>query len=205
MKKIILSVFLIAGTLLVQAQGKFSYAAQKNLMPKELGKVYLGMPFHLLAKEIDFSAAVAEARFAPLSLTIPYAKGPIKEVTVKIHGLTEEEKKAMLVERTVTTKESWGDNTRTETGIDVKKIPQNGFVYVYYVTFKDDFDIDTYTNKLLGKPSSVHTEGDYYIYDKQWTKKTSDGLTWLIRGFTKETKVLQLIGIIKKTEWDPEA
>ncbi len=205
MKKIMLSVFLISSTLLVQAQEKFSYAAQKNFIPKELGKVYLGMPFHLLAKQIDFSAAVAEARFAPLSLTLPYAKGPIKEITVKIHGLTEEEKKAMLVERTVTVKESWGDQTRTETGIDVKKIPQNGFVYVYYITFKDDFDIDGYTNKLLGKTTDLHKEGDYYIYDKQWTKKTSDGLTWLIRGFTQERKVLQLIGIIKNTEWDPEA
>ena len=88
-------------------------------------------------------------------------------------------------------------------GIDPSKIVKKGFLYALYINYDDSYDLATFTNKTFGKTTDIHKEGDYHFYDKQWIKKTSDGLVWLIRSFEKDGRQLQLLGRIDGTEWDP--
>ena len=56
MKKFVFTLFILALSFsfaAAQAKTKFNYAAQKKLIPAELGKVYLGMPFDEFAKQFD--------------------------------------------------------------------------------------------------------------------------------------------------------
>ncbi len=185
-----------------QSRPKFNYAAQKKLIPVDLGQIYLGMSFRDFAKMIDLKEAVASSRFGPLELNIPYSKGNIKNLTVRIHGLDEEETAAVTRKVIVVDKYEHGNIEREVQKLDIAKIPAKGFVYAIYILFNEDFDLKAWSMKTFGKPGDVYKEGDNgYFYDLQWTKKTADGLTWLIRCYYEENKSLQLLGRIKGTEW----
>jgi hypothetical protein len=188
-----------------QPAPKFSYPAQKKFIPVELGQVYLGMPFKQFAGKISLKDVEADTRFEPLELRIPYKKGNVTGVAVRIHGLSAEEKAAIVKPGRVKDKNDLGEEyERDGELLDVTKIPAKGFVYAMYISFKDDFDLKSYVTKIYGKPGDVYKKGDNgYFYDYQWTKKTPDGLTWLIRCYFNEGKSLQLLGRIKDTEWDP--
>ena len=72
-----------------------------------------------------------------------------------------------------------------------------------YVDFKPNFDLKNYTVKTYGTGGEVRKADDQYqLFDIQWTKKTSDGLAWLIRSFHEgDRRSLQLLGRIDGTEW----
>ncbi len=188
-----------------QAQTKFEFKAQSKFIPKELGKIYLGMPFNEFAKQIDLKTAdVGDTRFDWFLLTIPFEKGNVTGLTVKVHGLTQDDKKEILRRQTV--REKGDDGFEYEREVDrliIEKIPAKGFVYAIYVDFKEDFDLKNYVIKTYGTGGDVRQPGDeYHFYDIQWTKKTADGLTWLIRSFHEnKDRTLQLLGRIDGTEW----
>lgn len=203
---LILAIFLLSFiSINAQQKADFNYKAQKNYIPKELGKVYLGMSFNDFAKEFDLkNAEVGDTRFEWLELKIPFAKGNVENLTVKIHGLTQEDKKAVLKRETVLKKDKEGYEYEAEFDrLLTDKISTKGFVYAIYIDFKNDFDLKTYSIKTFGKDGEVRKPDDeYHIFDIQWTKKTSDGLTWLVRSFHEgENKSLQLLGRIDGTEW----
>jgi hypothetical protein len=83
------------------------------------------------------------------------------------------------------------------------KIPAKGFVYAIYIEFKKDFDLKNYAVKTFGTGGDVRKPDDeYHLFDIQWTKKTSDGLTWLVRSFHEGgDRTLQLLGRIDGTDW----
>lgn len=191
-------------TAFAQPTAKFNYTAQKAVIPTELGRVYLGMPFDRLAKALDLSKAeVGDTRFDWLEVTIPIAKGSVESVTVRIHGLTEDDKAKVVKRETITRKGE--DGKPYEADIDrllTAKIPANGFVYAMYIGFNRNFDLKTYALKKYGKGETRKADDPYHFFDTQWTKKTSDGLVWLIRCFYDgDTRNLQLLGRIKSTEW----
>lgn len=211
MKKVL---FILTLTLLsfvfanAQTKAKFNYAAQKNFIPKELGKIYLGMPFNEFAKEIDLkNADVGDTRFEWILLTIPFEKGNVKGLTVKVHGLNQDDKKAILRRETVVKKDDDGEEYEEEVDrLVIDKIPSKGFVYAIYIDFKRDFDLKNYAVKTFGKDGEIRkTNDEYHFFDIQWTKRTSDDLTWLIRSFHEgEDRTLQLLGRIDGTEWEIE-
>jgi hypothetical protein len=184
---------------------KFNYPAQKKFIPVELGQVYLGMPFKAFAAKIPLKDVEADTRFEPLELIIPYKKGNITALTIRIHGLSAEEKAAIVKPGKIKDKDLRGDEYERDAELlDVTKIPAKGFVYAMYISFKDDFDLKTWSTKTFGKPADIYKKGDNgYFYDYQWTVKSTDGLVWLIRCYFNEGKSLQLLGRIKDTEWDP--
>jgi hypothetical protein len=200
-----LIVAFIAVASFAQAKPKFNYAAQKKLIPADLGQVYLGMPLKDFAAKIDISKAEADDRFDWLELQIPFVKGNITSLAVRVHGLSEREKAAMI--QTVTIKKR-GDNG-DEYEADIKQLKagaelSKGFVYSMYIAFKPDFDFKKYLDGLYGKGNERATDDPYHIYDTQWVKTTTDGLVTLVRAFHKdEKKSLQLLGRIAGTEWDP--
>lgn len=188
-----------------QPKAKFNYVAQKKLIPVELGQVYLGMPFKSFAAKIPLKDVEADTQFDPLELTIPYNKGNIIGITVRIHGLSEEEKAAIVRPGKVKARDDNGEvYERDGELLDAAKIPAKGIVYAMYISFKQDFDLKTYVTKTYGKPGAIYKKGDNgHFYDYQWTMKTTDGLTWLIRCYFEGSKSLQLLGRIEGTEWDP--
>lgn len=183
----------------------FSYEAQKNFIPKELGKVYLGMPFDKFAGAIDLKKAeVGDTRFDWLQLSLPIAKGNVQMITVKIHGLSQEEKDAILFDEKAMKKDGLGNEYEGAiTRISTEKITGKGFVYAMYIDFKREFDLKSYVLKTYGKDGEVRKADDpYYFFDIQWVKKTPDGLAWLIRSFHEgDKRSLQLLGRIENTEW----
>jgi hypothetical protein len=188
-----------------QPAPKYNYPAQKKLIPVELGQVYLGMPFRQFAAKISLKDVEADTRFEPLELIIPYKKGNITGLTVRIHGLSAEEKAAIVKPGKVKGKNDLGEEYERDVELlDAAKIPAKGVVYAMYISFKDDYDLKTWATKTFGKPGDVYKKGDNgYFYDYQWTKRTPDGLTWLVRCYFNNGKSLQLLGRIKDTEWDP--
>lgn len=190
-----------------QRAPKYSYLAQKKLIPVELGQVYLGMPFKQFAAKIDLKNVEADTRYEPLELIIPYKKGNVTGIAVRIHGLSAEEKAALVKPGKIKDKNDLGEEyERDGEVLDATKIPAKGVVYAMYISFKDDFDLKAWTLKTFGKPGDIYKKGDNgYFYDYQWTKKTTDGLTWLVRSYFENGKSLQLLGRIKDTEWDPRA
>jgi len=201
----ILTSVLLASAANAQPAPKFSYPAQKKFIPAELGQVYLGMPFKQFAAKINLKGVEANTRFEPLELRVPYKKGNVTGISVRIHGLSAEEKAAIVTPGRVKDKNDLGEEyERDGEVLDVTTIPAKGFIYAIYISFKDDFDLKSYVTKIYGKPGDVYKKGDNgYFYDYQWTRKTTDGLTWLIRCYFNEGKSLQLLGRIKDTEWDP--
>jgi hypothetical protein len=209
MKKIIFLLSLLALVVATQAQTKpkFSYAAQKKLIPVELGQVYLGMPLKDFATRVDLTKAEADDRYDWLQLDIPFAKGNVTSLTVRVHGLSMDEKASILHEVKA---KKMGENGE-EYEADVKRLKpgavlSKGVVYSMYVGFKKDFDLKKHVNAVYGPGEVRKADDEYHFFDTQWTKKTTDGLTWLIRAFYEgDTRSLQLLGRIAGTEWDPEA
>lgn len=207
MKKKILIVLIVFTVAAVGAQtkAKYNYAAQSKFIPKELGKIYLGMPFDEFAKQIDLkNAEIGDTRFTWLQLTIPFERGNLKKLSVKIHGLTEEDKEKILRREIIKEKDEGGYEFEREIErLIVEKIPAKGFVYAMYIDFKPDFDLRNHVIKTYGKDGDVRKSDDeYHFYDIQWTKKTSDGLLWLIRSFHEgNERQLLLFGRINGTEW----
>lgn len=195
----------LAAASFAQAKPKFSYAAQKKLIPADLGQVYLGMPLKDFAARIDVTKAEADDRYDWLELQVPFAKGNVTSLTVRVHGLSMEEKAAILHE--VKIKKKYDDGEEYEA--DVKQIKPGalftkGFVYSMYVGFKKDLDLKKYLDTLYGKGTEREASDQYHFYDTEWVKKTPDGLVTLIRAFHKEgARSLQLLGRIAGTEWDP--
>jgi len=149
MKKILflLPLIVLVAATHAQTKPKFSYAAQKKLIPADLGQVYLGMPLKDFAARIDVSKAEADDRFEWLELQIPFAKGNITSLAVRIQGLSMEEKASILHEVKV---KKMGLNGE-EYEADVKQLKpgatlSKGFVYSMYVGFKKDFDLKKLVN-----------------------------------------------------------
>ena len=165
------------------------------------------MPFKEFAGQIDLkNAEIGDARFEWLSLTIPFEKGNVANLTVKIHGLSQEDKKEILRRETLVKKDTDGYEYEQEINrLIIEKIPAKGFVYAMFVEFKKEFDLKSYAVKTFGQPKTadVYKKGDdFHFYDMQWTKKTTDGLLWLIRSFHEgDGRTLQLLGRISGTEW----
>ena len=208
MKKFVLVLFIFALSFsfaAAQKKTKFNHAAQKKFIPAELGKVYLGMPFDEFSKQFDLkNAEVGDTRFEWLELAIPFQKGSITKLTVKIHGLTQDDKKAILRRETANKKSDDGYEYDEEIyRLILDKIPSKGFVYAIYVDFKPNFDLKNYAIKTYGTGGEVRKADDqYHFFDMQWTKKTSDNLMWLIRSFHEgDRRSLQLLGRIDGTEW----
>lgn len=202
--------FLAAGAVtLVGAQTKpaYSHSAQKAFIPADLGKVYLGMPLRDFVKQIDISKAESDYRFSYLELNIPFAKGSVTGLRVRVHGLTAEQLDAMHTEETVKKKGESGDEYEaTVKRPRVAAIPAEGVVYSMYIEFQDGFDLKSWAEKAYGKGEVRAANDEYYFYDQQWAKRSGDGLGWLIRAFyLGKGKSLQLLGRVPGTEWDPEA
>lgn len=205
-KFIILLFLFISGTLFASAQAvaKFSYAAQKQFIPAELGRVYLGMPFREFAKNFDFKQSEADDRFGWLEVKVPFNRGNVRSLFFKVHGLSAEEMANLIRLEKITENKGTADEYEREVKrLDASKIPAKGFVYEISLEFKENFDLKKYALSKFGKPADGggNAQG---IYDMQWTKKTPDRLVMLIRSH-ENTRVLQLIGVIDKTEWDPKA
>lgn len=209
MKKILFLLPLLALVVATHAQTKpkFSYAAQKKLIPAELGQVYLGMPLKDFAVRIDLTKAEADDRYDWLQLEIPFAKGNVTSLTVRIHGLTMDEKAAILHE--VKVKNKFDDGEEYEAAVKQLKpgaVLSKGVVYSMYVGFKPEFDLKKYLDGLYGKGTERAADDEYHFFDTEWVKKTPDGFVTIIRAFHKgDSRSLQLLGRIDGTEWDPEA
>jgi hypothetical protein len=207
-KSIFLLALLAFSFTAVTAQARYNYASQKQFIPVELGKVYLGMPFADFARQIGLKECDIDNRFEWLECKEPFAKGGIESIVFKVHGLGEDEIAAMIRKVTRPGKVENGDEYEEEVQmLDAAKIPakNKGIVYQINLQYKKGFALKTQALKMFGPARDVYKPGDqFHIYDMQWTKKTSDGLTLLIR-YYEETNALMLAGIIDKTEWDPAA
>lgn len=205
-KSFLITALIVLSALTVNAQtkNKYSYAKQKQLIPVELGKVYLGMPFDHFAKQIDVSKAEVSNRFGWLEATMLFAKGNVESIGFKVHGLEESDYASLFKKVTTGRKTETGDNYEIEIQVlDTTKIPANkGIVYELSLAYKKEFDLKKHVVKVFGTPKDVHKKGQGYISDMQWTKKTTDGLTWLIRYYESSNSIM-LAGIIDDTEWDP--
>lgn len=184
-----------------QEEGSFSYREQKKLIPADLGEVFLGMPFAEFVRKIDIAEAEADTRFDFISLNIPFSRGSIVGLTVRVAGVERDEIEAMSRKVEVKEKDEIGEFTRMVERIDPAKA--TGFVYAFYIEFDPEFDLRSYVLKTYGDGGDVREANDpYHFYDIQWTKKTDDGLTWLIRSFHEgDGRSLQLLGRISGTEW----
>lgn len=207
-----LTIFTLLGTILfagaigadAQKKASFSYNAQKKFIHPDLGKVYLGMPLHEFATVIDLTnASVADPRFSGLSMTIPVNKGNVTDLTISIHGLEVEGRDKYLREIQVPSIIFPGTHV-SDTRIDISKTPKTGIIYRMSIDFKSGYDLRSYAVKTFGPKGAVHKpEDEYHFFDIQWSPKTSDGLTWLVRSFHEgESRQLVLIGRIKDTEWE---
>jgi hypothetical protein len=186
-------------------KNKFSYAAQKNFIPAELGRVFLGMPLRDFAKNFDLQKSEADNRFGWLEVMVPFSKGDAEEVFFKVHGLTPEETAALIRLDKIKEKDEGGEFEREIRRLDATRIPAGGFVYEISVRYRKGFDLKSRALKMFGTTKDVYKKGDeYHIYDMQWVKKTADGLVWLIR-YHEASNTLQLAGRIDGTEWDPNA
>ncbi len=201
---LLLSILFLASAALAQSPPKFSHEAQKAVIPEELGKVYLGMPVADFAKAIDISKAEApDPRFADLDLVIPFNKGSVNQIVVKIHGLSRDEINAFVTPQQVEDASPIGGAfTRTVHRVNSEKIPQNGFVYVISLKYDPGFDLAGYGVKKYGRGTPHDPSDDNKFYDMQWVKTSKDGLKWLIRStWEGDAKTLQLIGRIDGTAW----
>jgi len=181
------------------ALADYSHKAQKSFLHKDLGKIYLGMSMTDLSREIVLSKAeVTQRRFDFLELEVNLDRKHIESVRFRVDGLTREEKARLVFS------ESNSDDEVKETArINVGRIPKGAFLYAIYITFKPQFNLKKYGSKIFGAGEDRKEDDPYYFYDTQWNKKTSDGLSWLVRAFhSKEKRELQLLGRIPGTEWE---
>ena len=203
MKKIISTLVFVAALALAafgQDESKYSYEAQSAFIPEELGRVYLGMPFKEFAAKFDLSKSeVGDTRFGWLPAKVQHNKGPIRTVHFKVHGLTPEQIEAATKEDKVREPDGW---EKRVVRLDPEKIPDAGIIYIMEIEFDPSFDLRGYALKKFGEGADFRKADDeYYFYDVQWVKKTSDGLQWLIRVFDGKEKSISLIGRIDGTEW----
>ncbi len=203
---LILFLLLAAAASPAQTKNKYSYLKQKQFIPVELGKVYLGMPFADFARQINLKNAEAGNRFQWLEGTLPFAKGNVESISFKVYGLSEEDNAKFIYKATTGKKTERNEDYEVEVQmIDPAKIPNKGIVYEISLHYKKGFDLKAQAIKMFGASKDFYKAGDqFHIYDMQWTKKTTDGLTWLIR-YYEETNSIMLAGVIAKTEWDPTA
>ncbi|MBK9164490.1 MAG: HPF/RaiA family ribosome-associated protein [Acidobacteria bacterium] len=196
-----------AGAAIGQSKPAYTYASQKAFIPAELGKVYLGMPLKDFAKAIDLAKAESDYRYSYLELVIPFAKGSVTGLRVRVHGLTPEQLEAIHTEETVKKKGENGDEYEaTVKRLKISDIPAEAVVYSMYISFDKAFDLRKWAEKTYGKGEIRAKDDEYYFYDQQWAKRSGDGLGWLIRAFYEgEGRTLQLLGRVPGTEWDPEA
>jgi hypothetical protein len=204
-KFIVISILvMVTSVSFAQTKNKYSYLKQKQFIPAELGKVYLGMPFVEFAKQIDLKQAEVDNRFEWLEARLPYAKGNVESVAFKVFGLEEEDCAKFIYKATTGKKTERNEDYEVELQmIDPAKIPAKGIVYEISLRYKKGFNLKAQAVKMFGATKDVYKKGDqFHIYDMQWTKKTTDGLVWLVR-YYEETNALMLAGRIDKTEWDP--
>lgn len=197
------AIFVLASAASAQRAPKYNYAAQKKLIPSELGQVYLGMPLRDFAKQIDLSRAeIEDDRFEEFTLQIPLDKGNVKGFTAKVAGFPVEDRGELLSEATVTRKTEDGEFEIEVKRLILNKIPAGAFVYSFAVTFKPEFDQKAWVTKTYGKGTVRDPKDEYHFSDIEWVKTTSDGLTWLIRSLHEgNSRTLMLYGRIKGTEW----
>ncbi|MGD9588898.1 MAG: hypothetical protein AB7Q37_02465 [Pyrinomonadaceae bacterium] len=187
-------------------QPSYNYAAQKSFLPPDLGQVYLGMPLSAFASKIDISKAEADDRFDFLQLEVPFERGNIHGLTIRVHGLEREQMDAMLATETETRKNSDGTEYQVEMKRPRVSSIKGGVVYSMYIAFKPGYDLRYWAQKAYGKGDIRAKDDPYHIYDQQWVKRTGDGLGWLIRAFYGEKGgSLQLLGRVPGSEWDPGA
>ena len=202
---VIAALAVLCTTASAQSKVKYSYAAQKRFIPAELGQVYLGMPFKAFAAKFDLSKAnIDDTGRDSLRIEIPLSKGNITSLSVRIYGLTPKDTAQILRKETIDEKDDKGEIefSREVDRLIVSKIPSKGFVYAMYLDFKPNFDLKTYVIKMYGKGTVRAKDDGYYFSDIQWTKKTTDGLLWLIRSMHEsDSRSLQLLGLIDGTEW----
>jgi hypothetical protein len=162
------------------------------------------MPFADFAKKIDLKQAEVDNRFGWLEATLPYAKGNVESITFKVYGLEEDDYTKFIKKVTTGKTTDRGENYEVELQMfDPAKIPAKGVVYEISLRYKKGFDLKSKAVKMFGATKDVYKKSDdFHIYDMQWTKKTTDGLVWLVR-YYEETNALMLAGRIDKTEWDP--
>lgn len=182
---------------------KFSYSAQKKFIHPDLGKVYLGMPLKEFAELIPIGKAEADGRFEFLQLDVPFETKNIKSISIRAHDISREEMRDMLLSETETAKSDDGEEyDRTVERIEIEKIPKTAFVYAIYISFKPKYDLKSYVTKTFGEGEVRKPDDEFYFFDIQWTKTSSDGLKWLIRSFHEgDSRSLQLLGRIDNTEW----
>jgi hypothetical protein len=201
------ALLVLASAATAQRTPKYSYAAQKKLLPPELGQVYLGMPLRDFAKQIDLSRAdIEDGQSMEFTLQIPFDKGNVKGLTAKVAGFPYENRDELLSEATVARK----SDEDGEFEIEVKrlllnKIPAGAFVYSFTVFFKPEFDQKAWVTKTYGKGTVRDPNDRYYFSDIEWGKRTSDGLIWLIRSLHERgERRLMIYGRIRGTEWSIE-
>ncbi|QQS32056.1 MAG: hypothetical protein IPM50_10265 [Acidobacteriota bacterium] len=202
---ICIAIIVLASAASAQRAPKYSYAAQKKLIPSELGQVYLGMPLRDFAKQIDLSRAdIEDDRFEEMTLQIPFDKGNIRGFTAKVAGFPVDGRDELLSEATAARKNDEGGEFEIEVKrLIMNKIPAGAFVYSITVNFKPEFDQKAWVTKTYGKGTVRDPKDEYHFSDIEWVKKTSDGLTWLIRSLhEKGERRLMLYGRIKGTEWE---
>ncbi len=190
-----------------QRKAGYSYPAQARFIPKELGRVYLGMTLRELAKQIELKAAeIEDDRFEALAIRVPIGKGNVADIVVMVQGYDIALREAGL--RVDTVKRKTNDSEEYEAEVKrpiVEKIPAKAFVYAIYVEFKPEFDLKSYVVRTYGPGKARSADDPYHFSDIEWTKRTSDGLLWLIRSLHEgDRRTLQLLGRIKGTEWGIE-
>lgn len=199
--------FLAIG-LAAHASPQYNYQAQRSMIPPDLGQLYLGMSLRELASKIDLKKAEASARYGPLQVEIPFSKGNVTSLMVRVHGLDDGETSALLRPDKVIKK---GDDVLADIEVKIQrlepsKISAKGIVSSMVITFKPTFDLQSFASKAYGK-GEKHPIGERHrFFDEQWITTTSDGLGWMIRAFYNgKAPSLQLLGRIPGSEWDPEA
>jgi hypothetical protein len=189
-----------AAAAFAQEMPVYRHDAQKKYIHKDIGNVYLGMPFRKFVQEFNLTrAVVGDMRFEWFELTIPLNTKKIESIRVRVHGISKQKLSRMVVSETISSDDS-------ETEIErllLDRIPKEGFVYAMYIKFKPKFKLKSYALKTFGKGGLVRKADDpYHFYDIQWTKETADGLKWMIRSFHEgDNRELQLLGRIDDTEW----
>lgn len=178
---------------------EYSYGAQKAFIHKELGRVYLGMTMTAFAEEIALGKAeVTEMRFDYFEFKVPVNKKAVESIRVRVHGLSKTDKAEMII-----TENNTDDEDFEVDRIIVGRIPNDAVIYSMYVTFQDRFKFEKYLTKTFGPGEVRKADDENHFFDTQWTKTTSDGLSWLIRAFHLDKKrELQLLGRIPGSEWD---
>jgi hypothetical protein len=189
-----------------QQTQKYSFAAQSKFIPKDLGRVYLGMPLKDFAKQIDLrDASIEDDRFRDLGINVPFEKGNIAKLTIGVGGFDMDLRETALRQETVKRKfeDGSGEYDATIKRLVINEIPSTAFVFSIEVTFKPDFDQKSFVVKAYGKGTVRDPDDEYHFSDIEWTKRTSDGLLWLIRSLHEgDSRSLRLIGRIKGTDWE---